>query len=66
DIAVSPKFKFWGEGELWIGGLASIAIVLIIAMAYAFAMSYLNQYPSEKVGPSTFAYDTTIRNTKFQ
>ncbi|CAF3727056.1 unnamed protein product [Rotaria sp. Silwood1] len=55
-----------GEGELWIGGLASIAFVLIIAMAYAFAMSYLNQYPSEKVGPSTFAYNTTIRNTKFQ
>lgn len=35
-------------------------------MAYAFAMSYLNQYPSEKVGPSTFACDSTIRNAKFQ
>ena len=35
-------------------------------MAYAFARSYLNQYPSEKVGPSTFACDTTIRNAKFQ
>ncbi|CAF4949856.1 unnamed protein product [Rotaria sp. Silwood1] len=55
-----------GEGELWIGGLASIAIVLITAMAYAFAISYLNQYPSEKVGSSTFACDTTIRNAKFQ
>ncbi|CAF3115372.1 unnamed protein product [Rotaria sp. Silwood2] len=55
-----------GEGELWMGGLASIAIVLITVMAYAFAISYLNQYPSEKVGPSTFACDTTIRNAKFQ
>ena len=35
-------------------------------MAYVFAMSYLNQYPSEKVGPSTFSCDTTIRNAKFQ
>ncbi len=34
-------------------------------MAYTFAISYLNQYPSEEVGPSTFACDTTIRNAKF-
>ena len=34
-------------------------------MAYVFALLYLNQYPSEKVGPSTFACDTTIRNAKF-
>lgn len=46
--------------------MASIVIILITAMAYAFAMSYLNQYPSEKVGPSTFACDSTIRNAKFQ
>ncbi len=34
-------------------------------MACAFSISFLNQYPSEKVGPSTFACDTTIRNAKF-
>ena len=34
-------------------------------MAYTFALKYLNQYPAEKVGPSTFACDTTIRNAKF-
>jgi hypothetical protein len=34
-------------------------------MAYAFAISYMNQYPAEKVGPSTFACDTTLRNAKF-
>ena len=34
-------------------------------MAYVFAFRYLNQYPAEKVGPSTFACDTTIRNAKF-
>ncbi len=35
-------------------------------MACAFAISYYNQYPSEKVGPSSFACDVTIRNAKFQ
>ena len=35
-------------------------------MAYNFALSYLNQYPSEKVGPSSFACDETIRNAKFE
>ena len=47
-------------------GLASLAIILVIAMAYAFAISYLNQYPAEKVGPSNFACDVTIRNAKFE
>ena len=51
---------------MWIGGLASIVIILIVGLAYFFAMSYLDQYPSEKVGPSTFACDSTIRNAKFQ
>jgi ribosomal protein S8 len=37
----------------------------MIAMAYAFAISYLNQYPAEAVGPSNFACDVTIRNAKF-
>ncbi len=36
------------------------------AMAYSFAISFLNQYPSEKVGPSNFACDTTIRNAQFE
>ena len=35
-------------------------------MAYRFSISYLNQYPAEKVGPSTFACDATLRNAKFQ
>jgi hypothetical protein len=35
-------------------------------MACVFAISYLYQYPSEKVGPSSFACDVTIRNAKFE
>ena len=34
-------------------------------MAYRFALAYLAQYPAEKVGPSSFACDETIRNAKF-
>ena len=55
-----------GEGELWLGGIASLAVILITVMAYRFALLYLNQYPAEKVGPSTFACDESIRNAKFE
>lgn len=34
-------------------------------MAYYFAIAFLNQYPAEDVGPSNFACDTTIRNSKY-
>jgi len=38
----------------------------MIIMSYAFGISYLNQYPSEDVGPSNFACDVTIRNAQFE
>jgi hypothetical protein len=50
---------------MWLGGIASLAVILITVLAYKFAVSYLNQYPAEKVGPSSFACDETIRNAKF-
>jgi len=34
-------------------------------MASTFSMLYMHQYPSEDVGPSTFACDPTTRNAKF-
>ena len=55
-----------GEGELWIGGLASIAVIVMTIMAYVFGISYLNQYPAELVGPSSFACDVDIRNAKYE
>ncbi|CAF1260851.1 unnamed protein product [Adineta steineri] len=54
------------EGELWIGGLASLALIVLVMFAYHFSGSYLNQYPIETAPPSTFACDQTIRNAKFQ
>ena len=35
-------------------------------MAYVFGISYLNQYPAELVGPSSFACDVNIRNAKYE
>ncbi|CAF4570430.1 unnamed protein product [Rotaria sp. Silwood2] len=63
--AIFRRTDLVGEGEMWIGGIASLILVAIACMAYGFAISYLNQYPSEKVGPSSFACDTTIRNAKY-
>ncbi|CAF1120920.1 unnamed protein product [Adineta ricciae] len=54
-----------GEGELWLGGLASLAVVLISVMAYAFSVSYLNEYPAEKTNGSRFSCDKTLRNAQF-
>ncbi|CAF3748534.1 unnamed protein product [Adineta steineri] len=54
-----------GEGELWIGGLMSIAVVVLVSFAAVFSSGYLRQYPAEKSSPSSFACDTTIRNAKF-
>ncbi|CAF3681241.1 unnamed protein product [Adineta steineri] len=54
------------EGELWVGGLASLALIVLVMFAYHFSGSYLNQYPIETAPPSTFACDQTIRNAKFQ
>ena len=51
---------------MWLGGIASLAVILITGMAYRFAVSYLSQYPAESVGPSSFACDDTIRNAKFE
>ncbi len=54
-----------GEGELWVGGLVSIAIIVLVSFAFTFSSGYLRQYPAEKTTSSSFACETTIRNAKF-
>ena len=53
------------EGELWVGGLASFALVILLAFAFSFSKNYVQQYPIETSSPSTFACDTSLRNAKF-
>ncbi|CAF1355493.1 unnamed protein product [Didymodactylos carnosus] len=54
-----------GEGELWIGGVISLGIIVLVSFAYWFSSSYLQQYPIETSGDSIFACDTSLRNAKF-
>jgi hypothetical protein len=49
-----------------VGGVASFAIVVLLIFAYVFSAAFYRQYPIEKVGPSTFACDETIRNAQFE
>ncbi|CAF1113401.1 unnamed protein product [Didymodactylos carnosus] len=55
-----------GEGELWIGGLLSFCILVLVIFAYIFSSKYYKQYPLETAQASTFACDTTILNAKFE
>jgi hypothetical protein len=54
-----------GEGELWVGGLMSFAIIVLISFGFWFGSVYLKQYPIETADDSTFACDTSLRNAKF-
>ena len=55
-----------GEGELWVGGLASFSVVVLVAFACIFSQRYIRLYPIETSPNATFACDETIRNAKFQ
>ncbi|CAF0880877.1 unnamed protein product [Didymodactylos carnosus] len=54
-----------GEGELWIGGIVSFSVLVLVSFAYAFSTLYLKQYPIETSADSAFACNTNLRNSKF-
>lgn len=55
-----------GEGEMWAGGLATLAIVVLVSFSYWFSASFINRYPIEDVhGPATFACDDRLINSQF-
>ncbi|CAF1538387.1 unnamed protein product, partial [Didymodactylos carnosus] len=54
-----------GEGELWLGGLMSIAVFVLIVFAYMFSNAYVKQYPFENAGNSTFSCDKSLHNAQF-
>ncbi|CAF1003158.1 unnamed protein product [Adineta steineri] len=63
---VFRKIDLIGEGEMWIGGLISAAIIVLVVSAYSFSNSFLRQYPIEDITHnSSFACDVTLRNAKF-
>ncbi|CAF0997415.1 unnamed protein product [Adineta steineri] len=54
-----------GEGTLWMGGLMSFGIIVLVCFAYVFSNSFVYLYPIEKTNSVPFACDTTMRNAKF-
>ncbi|CAF2015361.1 unnamed protein product [Rotaria magnacalcarata] len=63
---IFKKMDLIGEGELWIGGLASTKVLVIVISVYDFSNQYFHQYPIEQVtSDSSFACDVTLRIAKF-
>ncbi|CAF3577699.1 unnamed protein product [Rotaria sp. Silwood1] len=55
-----------GEGELWVGGLATLAMLVLVSFSYWFSVSFIRRYPIEEVfDPATFACDQTLINSQF-
>lgn len=55
-----------GEGEMWAGGLATLAILVLLSFSYWFSVSFIRRYPIEKVfEPASFACDQTLINAQF-
>ncbi|CAF1359220.1 unnamed protein product [Rotaria magnacalcarata] len=55
-----------GEGELWIGGLLSVAVIVLVISACTFSAEFYHQYPIENMtDENSFACDVTLRNSKF-
>ncbi|CAF1203378.1 unnamed protein product [Rotaria sordida] len=63
---IFKKTDLIGEGELWVGGLASFSVVVLVCFAYAFSNAYYKQYPIETSTDAYFACDLSTRNAKFQ
>ena len=55
-----------GEGELWVGGLASFSIFVLVCFASIFSHHFLEKYPIETSSDFRFACDPSIRNAKFE
>ncbi|CAF2514012.1 unnamed protein product [Rotaria sp. Silwood2] len=55
-----------GKGELWVGGLATIAVLVLVAFSYWFSTAFLRRYPIEQTyEPATFACDQSLVNAQF-
>ncbi|CAF1529319.1 unnamed protein product [Rotaria sp. Silwood1] len=60
------KIDLIDEGEMWVGGMVSLAIMVLLLFSYTFSAAFYLQYPSNNSAPSTFACDEIIRNVKYE
>ncbi|CAF1329909.1 unnamed protein product, partial [Didymodactylos carnosus] len=61
----SPDNNLIGESELWLGGLMSMVVFVLIVFAYMFSNAYVRQYPFENAGSSIFSCDNSLYNASF-
>ncbi|CAF1322465.1 unnamed protein product [Adineta ricciae] len=55
-----------GEGEMWFGGLATLAIAILVAFSYWFSAAFIKRYPIENIHePAVFACDESLVNSQF-
>ena len=64
-IRALERVDLIGEGRLWIGGVASCGIFVLVIFAALFSMEYLNLYPIEDVRNSAFSCHSQLVNSKF-
>lgn len=62
---IFKRADIFNEGERWMGGLFSSAVILLFGFTIRFASEFLNLYPIETAGLSYFSCDDTIRNALF-
>ncbi|CAF1409653.1 unnamed protein product [Rotaria sordida] len=55
-----------GEGEKLAGGLATLAVLVLVSFSYWFSVSFIRRYPIEEVvEPARFACDQSLVNAQF-
>lgn len=64
--SVLRRVDLIGEGHHWIRGLASLAMIVLLAFSYAFSYQFFYGYPTENTTPSYLSCDSTPANAFFQ
>ncbi|CAF4043688.1 unnamed protein product [Rotaria magnacalcarata] len=59
------KADIVNQGERWVGGLFTLAILLIFGFTFRFASGFLKLYPIETSDISQISCDDTMRNALF-
>ncbi|UJR29139.1 hypothetical protein I4U23_010353 [Adineta vaga] len=54
-----------GNGELWLGGLVSFSVILLVIYGFWFGSVFANVYPIEQASAAYFSCDTTLLNAQF-
>ncbi|CAF1403307.1 unnamed protein product [Adineta ricciae] len=65
-LQIFSQIDLIGEGHLWIGGIASCGIFVLIIFSTLFSIEYLHLYPIENSKYSSFSCDSHVLNAKFR